>query len=141
MDYQAKACVVIRRPSSGNNMTRFVLNLPESPKDDCSLTVNGMDDDKPGRPSLEIQVNNKTIFNGANAFKEGQWSSVNLPISAGTLRMGKNEIAFINQPPDGDDGEVTSEVAIEAAGRKRHNYSWGWLAIAEVKVLGGTAGE
>jgi len=133
--YKGHDAVFLRRPSSGLDKARFILNLKEPPEADLTLTIEGMDDEKPDRALLQVQVNGQTLFNGTNAFKENAWSQVTMPVPATLLKAGKNEIALMNMTPDSGPGELTDEVAIQAAGRRKQGYFWGWMGIARIDLV------
>ena len=70
------------------------LYLDDVPAGPARLALVAQDDDKPGAVRIRITVNGEEIFAGPNAFKECGWSDGEIPIPAGVLKPGENEVRF-----------------------------------------------
>jgi hypothetical protein len=92
------------------------LCLDTVPNGQPCLALVAQDDDKPGTVRIQITVNGKEIFAGPNTFKECGWSAGEVPIPAGLLKPGENEIRF---------GSLEDSDAKDAK----------WFMLAECKVL------
>jgi len=75
--------------------------LEKAPGGAARLILEAQDCDKPGEVRIEITINGKTIFSGANNFKKSGWFRVEFPIPAGILKQGENEIRFSSLEPVG----------------------------------------
>ena len=129
-----KICKAIRRPSSGNGTITINLKLAKKPDMPLLLVAEGLDDDKPGASTMEISVNGKVIFSGANTFKEHNWTTMTFTIPADCLKAGDNRIAFTNTVQDrkdkakDDEGYFIGQSGIQ-------DYRWGWICLSRIYVL------
>ncbi|MHB8994483.1 MAG: DUF4838 domain-containing protein [Armatimonadota bacterium] len=69
-----------------------VLHLDAVPQEPTRLILTGQDDDKPGAVKLHLTINGRTVFEGANACVENNWSQQEVAIPVGVLKAGDNEI-------------------------------------------------
>jgi len=91
----------------------------------------GLDDEKSGRASIKISINGRTVYNKVNPFAEDDWTKIKIRIPAKVLKKGDNTLEIINTTKDNPD-EVVEERPDGQAGR---DYSWGWMMIAQMKLL------
>ncbi len=141
--------VILRRGSSGKGRVSAVFTLERIPAGSAAMIVSGYDDEKPGKTSLEVLVNGRRIFAGAdllpdsNAASENRWVTSNpgnmtFVIPEGMLQKGENVIEFVNTAKDNparmirrlanpsrpEDGMIESE-----------DYYWGWIAIRDLSLV------
>ena len=129
-----KLCKVIRRPSSGNGKIAVTLKLEKKPDAPLLLTAEGLDDDKPGASTMEVSVNGKVIFSGANTFEEHNWTKMIFTIPADCLKSGDNRIVFSNTVQDRKDkAKDDNEIYMGQTGIQ--DYRWGWIALSRIYVL------
>ena len=129
-----KLCKVIRRPSSGSGAIAMILKLDKKPDAPLLLVAEGLDDDKPGTSTMEISVNGKVIFSGANKFKEHNWTQMTFTIPADCLKVGDNRIIFKNTVADRKDkAKDDNEIFMGQSGIQ--DYTWGWICLSRIYVL------
>lgn len=64
------------------------------------LILEALDHDKPdGKTLIEISVNNKMIFNGANSASKEEYTTLTFPIPEGLVKRGRNSLAIRNLSP------------------------------------------
>ena len=120
----------LRRPSIGNNSVSATLRLDQPIAGPTLLAVEGLDDDKPGASSLEVEVNGKRIFSGPVTFEEHDWRSMTFTLPDG-LPAGENTIRLTN---------VTLETPMRSArfaddpAQGAKDPQWGWIGISGVTV-------
>ena len=91
------------------------------------LELEGLDDEKPGRATLKVLINGQAVFEGTNTFGEKDWTWAKILVPGKLLRKGSNTIELINTTPD-----KTAAVAQIYGG---HDYLWGWMLIADVRLV------
>ena len=127
-------CTVIKRASSGFGTLSVNLKLAKKPDAPLLLVAEGLDDDKPGASTMEISVNGKVIFSGANTFEEHNWTKMIFTIPADCLKAGDNRIVFRNTVKDrkdkikDDNGDFMGQSGIQ-------DYTWGWISFSRIYVL------
>ena len=121
----------IGRARAGTDRAEVVLTLDKAPAAPLLLAVEGLDDDKKGTSLMEVSVNGKVIFCGANPFPEKVWGRMGLTLSAEALKNGENRIALRNITPD-----LPSRSARFADPKRgAADTQWGWICFSEVYVL------
>ncbi len=126
----------IRRSSSGTGTISVVLKLDKKPESPLLLVAEGLDDDKPGTSTMEIAVNGKVIFSGANTFEEHNWTRMSFTIPAETLQAGENRIQFRNTVPDRKEKKPSNEDnGIYLGQGAPQDYTWGWIGFSRIHVL------
>ena len=117
---------VLQRATSPKSSISAAFNLSGVPVQDASLTLVGLDDEKPGHAAFQVLVNGESVFAGANTFGEDDWSQMNIQIPAKVLKKGVNTLEIKNTTP-----EKISAVA-DIYGTK--DYFWGWFLIADAEI-------
>lgn len=78
--------------------------LPEVPSGTWALGVEGLDNDVGPACPIEIRLNGKVVFEGANPFWRERWDWWKFFIPQGTLRSGTNELRISNRSIEGRPG-------------------------------------
>jgi hypothetical protein len=75
-----------------------MFTLDSAPAGEFELEIEGQDSDKLWCPQAPIQIaiNGKTIFEGANGFVKHGWSKRTFSVPAGIMKKGNNTIAIKN---------------------------------------------
>ena len=126
----------VSRPSSGRSEMSVIFALDKEPTGSMILKLTGLDDDKPGKTTIDILVNGKKIFSGANTFEEHDWKDMNFTILSDILKKGDNVIVIRNTVPERTDEKAKiadGEIFIGQSGSQ--DYTWGWVGIASIVVL------
>ncbi len=130
---------LIRRKSSGQGNVAALLQLDKTVVHPTILTVEGLDDDKPGVSTFKITVNGSVIYSGANAFPEHSWGRMSFTVPAGLLKAGENRIEFENTVPDLPSDrkkvQLTDANGMDLGASVRMDYSRGWLALSNIWLL------
>ena len=129
-----KLCKVIRRPSSGSGSIAMTLKLDKKPDSPLLLIAEGLDDDKPGVSTMEISVNGKVIFSGANTFSETDWTKMSFTIPADCLQAGDNRIQIRNTVPDRKN-DIKDDNGLYFGPGGVQDYRWGWICFSRILVL------
>ena len=117
---------VLRRATSPKSSISAAFTLSGVPDQDASLTLLGLDDEKPGRASFQVLVNGESVFGGENTFGEDDWSQMKIQIPAKALKKGANTLEIKNTTPE----KVSAVADIYVA----KDYSWGWFLAAEAEM-------
>ena len=133
---------ILRRASSGKGRIVASLELKEDLKGTVLLLLSGWDDEKIGKTTFRVKVNDKEIFHGPNTFPEAP--SLRIPpgymyivIPEGLLKKGENQIAFENTVKDDPKKAVRqlkNTLKPEDGYTMKQDYYWGWLALHEVRI-------
>ena len=119
---------ILSRPSLGKADFTAELELKQDIKTPVLLSVEGLDDDKPGKSLFKVEVNGKVLYNGAVEFPENEWGRMGFTVPANTLKAGKNTISISNTTPDFPSRSARFAQASDGAG----DAQWGWLMISEL---------
>ena len=133
---------VLRRMSSGKGRIIASLKLDHDIRGTALLSLSGWDDEKPGKTTFSIVINNRKIFSGANSFPESgtlkdPFGKMYFPMPEGVLKKGENLIALINTVPD-DPAKMVRALKNpsqpEDGYMLKQDYNWGWLAVDEIRL-------
>lgn len=80
---------------SGKNVI-FEFTLKKIPDANSRLIIEAQDDDKPGKTSIQISLNDNPVFAGKNPFAEQGWSTANFSIKKTFFRTGVNKLTIKN---------------------------------------------
>lgn len=80
------------------------------------LVLTGQDDDKPGAVRLQVTVNGREVFAGANTCAEHNWTAQEITVPVGVLKEGENELRISTLDPSKADDQ-------------------GWFMLAECLLL------
>ncbi len=127
---------VLRRASSPYAVLNLPFELDAIPRGGLRLRIEGLDDEKPNRASLEVRINGQPVFRGPPPFREDDWSILPVPVPEHLLKTGENKAVILNTTPD-----QTPAVTFDAAEAPVQDYYWGWVMIAEVALLHAEAGN
>ena len=127
----ARICISLARPSIKGSSVTAVLPLETAPTAPLCLSIEGLDDDKPGASLLKVEVNRRELFAGPNTFKETEWSRMGFAIPAEYLKAGDNEIRISNVTPDTPSRSARFTDPEEA----KNDGQWGWIQISEMMVF------
>ena len=108
------------------------LTLLKAPTAPLLLSLEGLDDDKPGTSLLEVAVNGKVVFSGKNTFPEHSWGRMGFTLPAEALKKGDNTITLRNVTPD---TPSRSALFAEDPEKGKTDFQWGWIAISEAYIL------
>lgn len=124
----ARVGIALSRPSLGNSEVTAVLELKQNIETPTLLSIEGLDDDKPGKSLYKITVNGKVIYSGKADFPEKEWGRMGFTVPGGILKAGKNHIVISNITPDIPSRSTRFSKASDGAG----DAQWGWVMISEV---------
>ena len=116
------------RPSLGKSECTAVLDLKKDIDQPTLLSIEGLDDDKPGKSLFKVAVNGKVLYNGKAAFPETEWGRMGFTVPGGILKAGANTITITNVTPDFPSRSARFAKASDGAG----DSQWGWIMISEV---------
>jgi hypothetical protein len=117
---------VLRRATSPKSSICAAFTLSGVPEQGASLTLVGLDDEKPGRAAFQVLVNGESVFGGENIFGEDYWSQMQIQIPAKVLKKGVNTLEIRNTTPE----KISAVADIYVA----KDYFWGWFMIADAEM-------
>ena len=117
---------VLRRASSPKSSISAAFTLSGVPEQGASLTLVGLDDEKPGRAAFQVLVNGESVWGGENTFAENDLSRMKIPIPAKILRKGVNTLELKNTTPE----KISAVADIYVA----KDYFWGWFMISDAEM-------
>ena len=120
----------LTRPSLGKSSAAAVLNLDRAINAPSLLSIEGLDDDKPGASLIRVAVNGTTIYEGEDRFPEKEWGRMGFTVPRGLLKAGRNEITVSNVTPDTPSRSARFTKAGDGAG----DPQWGWFMISELSL-------
>ena len=123
--------VALRRPSMQQDRASVIFDLKQPPMTDSMLlSVEGLDDEKPGRAVIQITVNGNKLFSGLNSFPERGWGRMTFSVPAKFLKQGENNVTVCNISPDLP--SRSTRYANQEDGR--HDPQWGWICLTEISL-------
>ncbi|HEX2909244.1 MAG TPA: protein kinase [Chloroflexia bacterium] len=100
--------VALYGSGSNYNEGKVTFKLNSVSNGSMTLRLTGLDDERPAQCGLQVVLNGKTIFDGANTFpkvRDGDngegggdryWGQMQIPVPPGSLRQGSNDLIIRN---------------------------------------------
>ena len=123
-----RVCFHLSRPSLGTPELTTELELKQDITTPTLLSIEGLDDDKPGKSIFKVSVNGKELYTGPVEFPENEWGRMGFTVPGNILKAGKNTISISNTTPDFPSRSARFAMASDGAG----DAQWGWLMISEI---------
>lgn len=92
---------VYAEPTGARSTMAAAFSIARIPTDSAFLYVKGRDDDGPGNCKIAIELNGKTLFEGANEFSQTAWQTRKFAIPEGALKTGQNELRISCREKEG----------------------------------------
>ena len=115
---EARRAIWIYGPNTKTPVMRADFELDKALGAGAKLVLVGQDDDKPGAVGIEISINGKPVFSGANGCQQNGWSSREFVLEAGVCKTGRNTLRIRTIKP--------------SAARDS-----GWFMVSECKIFFG----
>ena len=116
----------LSRASSAKSNVSTAFELDDVPAQGGTLILEGLDDEKPGRATFKVTINDQMVFDEVNTFSENDWSTVSITVPASVLKKGINTLEITNTTPE----KISAVANIYGA----KDYHWGWLLLSAIHL-------
>ena len=121
----------VTRKTIGKEVMEAVFELDRAPASPLVLSLEGLDDDKPGASLFKIEVNGHEVYSGPDTFPEHQWGRMAWSVAPECFNAGENRVRITNITPDlpSRSARFSDPEAAKA------DSQWGWILISEMMLF------